>query len=136
MCLALSGACSAKDIAGCYELKLSPWSPAVSLGEDQAFVAPPSRVALTTRPDHTWDAHGFQVTPAAGVTPSVHKFSYWTSDGKHVHIVWTNGHSGLTMDLQPRGADLVGTARTFWDFARPQQTSDVVATKIPCEAQK
>jgi hypothetical protein len=131
--LGISARCVAA-VAGCYELKLSPWSPVISLGADQVFATPPARVALTATPEHTWDAHAFEVRAAAGAAASVHTFSYWTGDAHHVHIVWTNGHSGLTMDLKARGSDLVGTAHTFWDFSRPQQTSHVVATMIPCEA--
>jgi hypothetical protein len=134
--LSMSVRCVAGDFAGCYELQLTQWSPAISLGGDMIFISPPSRVALTTTPDHTWDAHGFGVTPAGGVNPSVHKDSYWTSDAHHVHIVWTTGFSGLTMDLEERGSDLIGTAHTFWDFPRPQQTSHVVATRISCESKK
>lgn len=126
----------AGDFAGCYELKLSPWTPAIALGADDAFASPPARIALTTTPEHTWDAHGLRVTSAAGADPSVHTFSYWTGDARQLHIVWTNGHSGLTMDLKAHGSGLVGTAQTFWDFPRPQQTSHVVATRISCEAKK
>jgi hypothetical protein len=124
--------CLAGDIAGCYQLQLSPWTPPLSLGDDEAFIVPPSRIELTTTPDHIWDKHGFKVTPAGGVDPSVHKFSYWTRHDNQVHIVWTTGHAGLTMDLQVHDSSLVGTAQTFWDFSRPKQTNHVVATKIPC----
>jgi hypothetical protein len=134
--LQLPAPCVAGAFAGCYELRLSEWNPAISLGEDKKFVTPPARVELTTTPEQTWDKRGFRVTPAGGGTPSVHTFAYWTSDAHHVHIVWTNGHSGLTMDLEAQGSDLVGAAHTFWDFDRPQQTSDVVATKISCELKK
>ena len=123
----------AGDVAGCYELHLSEWSPNIELDGDKIYTIPPSRVALTKVPDHLWDAHGFRVKPALRASPSTHPFSYWTSHGRHVHIVWTNGHSGLTMDLEQRGSNLIGTAHTFWDFQRPEQTSQVAATKIPCE---
>jgi hypothetical protein len=128
--------CLAGDFAGCYELQLSQWTPALSLGADVKFITPPLRVELTTTPDRLWDEHGLKVTAAEGPKPPVHNRPYWTSDAKHVHIVWTTGYSGLTMDLESRGADLVGTAHTFWDFSRPQQTSQVVATRVSCETQK
>jgi hypothetical protein len=134
--LLMSVKCVAGDFAGCYELRLTQWSPALSLGDDRIFVTPPSRVALTTTPDHTWVEHAFRVTPEGGATPSIHKSSYWTSDTHRVHIVWTTGFSGLTMDLEQRGLDLIGTAHTFWDFDRPRQTSHVVATRVPCESKK
>jgi hypothetical protein len=126
----------AGDLAGCYELHLSEWSPSIALDGDKKFIVPPSRIALTTVPDHVWDAHGLRVVPAAGASRSIHPFSYWTRDGRHVHIKWTTGHAGLEMDLEEHDASLIGTAHTFWDFLRPQQTTHVVATKIPCEVSK
>jgi hypothetical protein len=131
--LVASTRCNAGDVAGCYELTLSQWRPAISLGDDAMFISPPGRIELTTTPDHTWDEHGLKLTPARGVSPSIHKSSYWTDNGRRVHIVWTTGFSGLTMDLQERGSNLEGTAHTFWDFPRPRQTSRVVAMKIACE---
>jgi hypothetical protein len=128
--------CVAGDFGGCYELRLTQWSPSIALGADIAFITPPPRVELTAIPDRTWDPHAFRVTPAAGAAPSVHRRAYWTSDGRHVDIVWTNGFSGLTMDLEERGPDLIGKAHSFWDFSRPGQTSDVTATRISCESKK
>ena len=129
-----SASCLASEVAGCYQLRLSPWTPTLSLGEDEIFILPPSKIALTTTPDHTWDPNGFKVTPSGGVTQSIHKASYWTRNGHNVRIVWTTGFSGLKMDLKERGTDLVGAARTFWDFARQRQTSQVVATRISCDS--
>src|SRR5207245_1004921 len=97
-----SANCLAEDLFGCYELKLSKWVPILSLGDDETFISPPSRVVLTTTPDHTWDPRGFRVIAANGVAPSVHTFSYWVSYADHVRIKWTTGHSGLTMDLKRR----------------------------------
>jgi len=131
--LVASTKCNAGDVAGCYELKLSQWSPAISLGDDSVFISPPRRIQLTTAPDHSWDEHGLKVTPAGGESPSIHTSAYWTANGRRVHIVWTTGFSGLTMDLHERGSNLEGMAHTFWDFPRPRQTSRVVAMKISCE---
>lgn len=137
--IALTLLCAAKSLAedftGCYELKISPWVPALSLGGDEKFISPPVRVVLTTTPEHTWDPRGYKVLAANGIAPSVHTFSYWVrgADADRIRIKWTTGHAGLTMDLRRRGSNLEGTARTFWDFQRPEQTSHVVATKISCE---
>jgi hypothetical protein len=133
MSLLSSANCFSDDLSGCYELKLSKWVPSLMLGDDEKFISPPSRVVLTTTPDRIWDPQGFRVIPANGVAPSVHTFSFWVSHADHIRIKWTNGHSGLSMDLKRHGSNLAGTARTFWDFARPQQTSDVIATKIRCD---
>ena len=132
--VAASTLCKAGDLAGCYELTLSQWEPAISLGEDAMFISPPARIELTKTPDHSWDEHGLKVTPARGVSPSIHNSSYWRDDGHRLHIVWTTGFSGLTMDLQVRGSSLEGEAHTFWDFPRPRQTSHVIAMKIACES--
>jgi hypothetical protein len=110
--------CLAGDVAGCYQLQLSPWTPTLSLGEDEIFILPPSKIALTATPGHTWDPHGFKVTPSGGAPQSIHKASYWTRNGHHLRIVWTTGFSGLTMDLRERGSNLEGTARTFWEFSK------------------
>ena len=134
--LAMAVGCLAADFAGCYELRLSKWSPAIPLGKDEIFVTPPARIALTTTPDHTWDEHGLSATPTDKANRWIGTHSYWTSDAHEVHIVWTTGFSGLTMDLEAQGSNLVGTAQTFWDFPRPQQTSHVTATRIPCESKK
>lgn len=126
------GKCLADDLSGCYELKLSPWAPALSLGADEKFISPPSRIVLTTTPEHTWDPRGFRVIAAKGVALTVHTFSYWVSRANDVHIAWTTGHAGLTMDLKRSGLKLEGAAHTFWDFSRPEQTSHAVATKVSC----
>jgi len=130
--LSLASSASTRSLAGCYELQLFPWRPAIALGEDSIFVSPPPRVELTTTPDHTWNERGFKVIPTGGVSDSIFKHPYWTSDSDQVHIVWTTGFSGFGMDLRERGNKLEGTAYTHWDFTRPRQTSDVVATKASC----
>ena len=129
--------CLADGFAGCYELQLTKWSPAISLGADEKFVTPPKRIALTETIDSSWGSqHAFKVLPTGGATPSVHRLAYWTSDAHQVHIVFSTGFSGLTMDLEPQGSNLVGTAHTAWDFSRTAQTSHVVATRISCESKE
>jgi hypothetical protein len=129
--------CLADGLPGCYELKLSKWIPAIPLGADEKFVTPPKRIALTETIDSSWgDQHAFKVLPTGGASPSVHRHAYWTSDAHQVHVVFSTGYSGLTMDLEPQGSNLVGTAYTAWDFPRTGQTSHVVATRISCEPKK
>ena len=72
--------------------------------------------------------------PALGAEPSIHRITYWRSftDGE-VRLVFSTGFSGLTMRLRLEGANLVGTASTFWDFIRKAQKAKVQATKVPCE---
>jgi hypothetical protein len=133
--LLCAGKSLADDFTGCYELKMSPWVPALSLGGDGKFISPPARVVLTTTPEHTWDPRGYKVLAANGVASTVHTFSYWVRETEpdRIRIKWTTGHAGLTMDLRRRGSTLEGTAQSFWDFQRQEQTSHVVATKISCE---
>jgi hypothetical protein len=71
-----------------HELKLSPWAPALSLGDDEKFTSPPSQVVLTTTPEHTWDPQGFRVIAANGVAPTVHTFSYWVRHADHAKVTW------------------------------------------------
>lgn len=122
-------------IKGCYNLTLSPWQPNLNLGEDAVFISPPRRVQLLAEHGtRLWETAGFIVRPAPGIQPSIHSSSYWVTTGRRsIKIVWTTGFSGLQMKLRldPRG--LRGEARSFWDFPRTSQTSDVVADRVDCQ---
>lgn len=123
-----------ESVQGCYELTLSEWRPNVKLGDDAREITPPHRIQLLSeRGTQGWEAEGYIVQPAPGVTASVHRGSYWRPKGpQSVEIVWTTGFSGLVMGLRVQGDALRGTAKSFWDFPRKKQTADVVARKVDC----
>lgn len=131
---------SAESLAGCYNLKLSEWTPHMNLGTpedgDIVFITPPKDIYLSK--EHGKDGfekRGYLIRPVTGTKASIHRWSYWAmeEDGA-VSLVWTTGFSGLTMKLTPeqKTRDLKGTARTFWDFGRPEQTAEVNAVRIEC----
>jgi hypothetical protein len=124
-----------ETIQGCYELTLSDWLPDLKLGEDTVFITPPRRVQLfAKRGTKGWEAEGYIVEPAPGVSASVHRGSYWLPKGpQSVEIVWTTGFSGLRMGLTLEANEWRGKATTFWDFDRREQTADVVARKVDCQ---
>jgi hypothetical protein len=76
--------------------------------------------------------------PSNGSRTTVHGNALWmpTSGGAGIHIVWSTGFSGLTMDLDVKdeGAFLEGEAKTFWDFPREVQTARIRAKRVDCES--
>jgi hypothetical protein len=124
------------SVQGCYELNLSAWRPNLSLGEDAEFITPPHRIELfAERGKQGWEANGYIVRPAPGVPASIHRGSYWLpKEPRSIEVVWTTGFSGLAMTLTINGEELIGKAKTHWDFERKQQTADVVARKVECQA--
>jgi hypothetical protein len=58
----------------------------------------------------------------------------YPKDQGSIEVVWTTGFSGLVMGLTINGEELKGKAKTHWDFRRKQQTADVVARKVECQA--
>jgi hypothetical protein len=74
------------------------------------------------------------VVPVLGAT-SEHLTMYWgvASDGD-VRIVF-DGVFGLAFSLQPSGAKLTGTARTFWrgpGSRFPEQIAPAMLSRVSC----
>ena len=105
------------QLLGCYDLDVGAWSPSVSLAEDSFYVAPPSRFELTDsavgrsrQPDPTV----FAVLPAPGALPSVHEYAYWSaSTVDSLQMVWSNGFSGIRLQLHATEAGFQGRATSF-----------------------
>jgi hypothetical protein len=118
----------------CFTVHLSAWMPAMQLGDDEAYVTPPSAIALTNDVARSsGSVEEFSVIPALDAKPSIHKRAYWHPDGDNIELVWTNGFSGIAMSLAPTTDGFKGTARTFWDFDRASQSSTVYLRKTSCE---
>ena len=124
----------AEKVQGCYELGVLKWNPELH-GEDAVFIRPPARIQLLAEQGTNGFENGkYLVRPAPGVSPSIHRSSYWKPVGpKTIEIVWTTGFSGLTMTLSLEGDTLKGKAESFWDFTRAPQTAPIVAPKIDCK---
>jgi hypothetical protein len=118
----------------CYKLHMSPWSPSIRLGGDEVYTTVPEAFELTNTPSRTiiGKREEFLVTPVLGAKPSVHEKAYWYLENGRIELVWTNGFSGVSMNLKRGETSLKGSAHTFWDFDRPTQTSTVNAQEVPC----
>jgi hypothetical protein len=123
-------------VAGCFDLELGPWQPPLP-GADSIFLGLPPRIELDTihGEDYFTQSRGFALRPAPGAMPSVHRHTYWNwISPDSIRLVFSTGFSGLSMRLAVKERELVGIAQGFWDFPREQQASQVVATRVGCEA--
>jgi hypothetical protein len=126
-----------ESLAGCYVVFLGEWLPKGDLGPDVTFSTPPEMIEFTLLPVSRGGREDVYVArPPAGTKGSIHSWSTWelTPDGT-VSVRLSTGFSGLTIELGPDGQDLVGRAKTFWDFPRISQWATVRATRGPCPDQ-
>ena len=110
----------------CYELTLGAWS-----GElPESLAAPPSALQLS-------DSLGTQILEDGRrvvlSTPKAYPFQYWEPrEGGDVLVVFSNGFTGMVMDLAPSGDNLSGTARAFFDFGTFDLTAPVQLDRRAC----
>jgi hypothetical protein len=125
---------TAAQIAGCYQLEIEPWQPALNLGRDIDFITPPDQVNLTLeKPEHEWRKGSLLVRQVAESRGSIHTSGEWqVSKSGKIEILWTTGFSGLTMDLASVRTGLEGRAKTFWDSHRTPQTAKVHGKRVSC----
>jgi hypothetical protein len=50
-----------------------------------------------------------------------------------ISVAHSNGFSGISMELDLRGEEIVGEARTFWDFPRASQLARLHGRPVVCE---
>lgn len=123
----------------CFDLSLAPWKPNLGLGEDTIFSTPPITVRFSRVKSFGFGSYNgrlsFRVLPTNGAKMSVHGPGFWTPirGTDSLSIVWTTGFSGLTMKLAVTRDTLRGVAETFWDFPRPEQTSQVTGIRTLCK---
>ena len=129
---------SLESVAGCYELSLGEWEPplretAPGSGNETILIAP-SRVQLSLEPSGS--LNGITVRRIHALSAlSEERATVWFQHGPSaVTLVFTNGFSGLTLELYKRGEDLAGSATSFWDFPLPKQTAAAEARRIVCPA--
>jgi hypothetical protein len=118
-------------------VSLGEWLPRADLGPDVTFTTPPQAIELSLMPSSRGGEEGVYVAqPPAGTKGSIHRWATWalTPDGT-LDLRLSTGFSGVTMELGPDGRDLVGRAKTFWDFPRISQWATVRATHCSCPDQ-
>jgi len=127
-----------EKVQGCYELGTLEWRPDLKLGKDAVFITPPPRIQILVEGGTSgFEKNEYLVRPAPGLQPSIHSSTYWVPKGPNsIELIFTTGFSGLSIYFKLEGDTLQGTAQTFWDFDRKQQTAHVVAHKIDCLPKK
>lgn len=137
-----AGAGSAQEVAeterwaGCYVLELGEWAPPLMEG-NESYQTPPDTLRLTEEvgadAGSRFERGKNLVRPVIdeGRTPS----AFWThEDSGALRIVWTNGFSGVGLNLNADGhAALRGFAEAFTDVVGPARpTTEATLWRIEC----
>jgi hypothetical protein len=132
--LLLNGSAAPSEVVmRCFNVRMTAWTPTLRIGADVVFITLPSSMALTTKMERTGNSRKiYVVVPANGRKASQDTFGYWWPEGDKTTIEWGDGYSGVRTVMGRTKGGLEGTARTFWDFPRPVQTSHVVAREVRC----
>ena len=123
---------NANKFVGCYELRLGRWWP-WGMGEDTPFVTPPKQIELTLEPGTEYFEKDHLLIREVPADNSSRKGAFWSSkDNGAVLLVFTNGFSGVNLNLNKRRNELRGWAHAHFDFPRPPHIAHAVAEPIPC----
>jgi len=140
---AASQALSKREVAsytGCYQLTLGRWWP-WGFGGDTKFVTPPNRVELSADVG-TWGFEKNELLIRAIPAGSTQKndvvgrprASFWkVQPSNRVNLFWTDGLTGVTLNLVKQGNELTGWAHPHFD-AVPliPRIARVKAKTAPC----
>jgi hypothetical protein len=124
---------------GCYDLKLGRWWP-WGFGEDSPYVTPPSRIRLLPlRGEEGFEQNGFllrAISPRKGAPSGRGRPSYWQAKSNNqIELIWTNGFTGITLELEEKGKELRGWAHPHFDVVPViPRIARVTAQRISCEA--
>ncbi|MFC1776935.1 hypothetical protein ACFL3I_06300 [Pseudomonadota bacterium] len=110
-------------VKGCYEVRSGPWDP--ELGE--VLFSSPFRARLYS--DGT-----VRRLPVEEVWLELSDLGRWTHlKESAIGLYFTDGYSGISMELKVLPDRLVGEAEDFWDFQLTHQTVSAVLTRIDCD---
>ena len=109
---------SDEQFAGCYELKLGRWWP-WGFGSDDPYVTPPTRIQLLPEIGTRGFEQGellIRSLPRRPGEAGSRESSFWVAQPKsRVMLVWTNGFSGVSVNLAKHGDKLSGWAHPHFD---------------------
>ncbi len=130
----------AADVAGCYRIRLGPWSGPFPSGWPDVHQPPPTFRLDSVPLPAPHDQGGFRrVSPDLAVLHGLTRFPPgWKQVGRDsVHIYWSTGFSGVELRLVHVSPDtLHGVAEAFYDVIGPvEPTAPAVAWKIPCASE-
>jgi len=116
----MENAAFVQSFAGCYEIKVGPWIPAVMLGHAAQGIIP-DRLQLDTTRRVSYVGRKDLV-----IRPSWSQGDAWwlPIDASQVRLVWHNGYNGVSVNLRRQGAELRGRAvgstdmSGFWPESR------------------
>jgi hypothetical protein len=129
---------SRESLAGCYELKVGPWTP--PLGSAAQFSTPPDTVQLFADSTYERSLPGWQ----RANPPILHAYShgreraYWTAlDSTSFRILWSDGLTGADLRLFRGNQDaFFGVIKMLSDAIGPEALTPkatVVAKRVNCK---
>jgi len=120
--------------AGCYQLNLGRWWP-WGFGEDNQFVTLPQRIELLSKQGTEGWEQGHLLLRAMPNTFGRKGPSFWEArDDNRIELVWTDGFTGVTIDLRKEKHEFRGKAHPHFDsFALIQRIAYVKMRKITCD---
>lgn len=129
----------AAPFAGCYELTLGGWWP-WGFGEDTQFVTPPRSIRLLLeRGTKGFEQSELLIRPLplkAGSVSGRGGPSFWRTHARdRVDLIWTDGFTGVTLQLKGNGDNLRGWAHPHFDSPTlVPRIARVTARRIDCSA--
>ncbi|MGH7696917.1 MAG: hypothetical protein ACRENH_18140 [Gemmatimonadaceae bacterium] len=111
-------------------MTLGQWNAALP----EQLPAPPTKLQLTDSLGTTVLENGRRVVrsmPAGSV--KAYPFQFWEAREQGiVLVIFSNGFTGMTMDLAPSASGLSGTARAFFDFGTFDVRASVQLARASC----
>jgi hypothetical protein len=121
------------SVPRCYLLQVGPWSG--PLRDLPSNYHPPQALRLDTMPDPGHFHRGMlaQAIPPSASLPTGYWLIWWRAGPDTIHVVETNGESGVDFRLNISRDTLRGVANSFADLIGPRYpTAEIVATPITC----
>jgi hypothetical protein len=129
------------SFAGCYELTLGRWWP-WGFGSDVTFFTPPHRVSLVGEPGtQGFEQNGLLLRALPDPTTTRKDRggpSYWNvGPPNEITLTWTDGFTGITINLRRTGKELRGWAHPHSDAPTlVHHIAHVIARPIDCGTTK
>lgn len=126
-------------VAGrCYEFRRGDWSGGGIPGDDSLFTAGPPVVRFSYvrgRYEKGPGSPKLEAVAANGAKETIMGPGLWNpvAGKRSLSLFYSNGFSGVFMELTVRGRALEGTAQTFWDFPRPGQKQAIHGQQVTCQ---
>ena len=121
----VNGRYAVASLAGCYKLRVGPWSAA-------PFFAPPTEFELDAgRAGNTMRTYDRSIKPAS---LSGRDRGGWQVLGDSLlSITWSTGFADLSLDLRVVGDSLHGRASSANDvLPQPDRSAQAISWRVPC----